>query len=181
MNADKMLDEALVFANEESIFPLYGFLMKTEDLVFEERVKMNCFYCGKYGKNWKCPPYLPQIDYRKMFSEFSNCAAIYVKVPIDNDDYDNVRVNSSVILHKGLLKMEKYIWKHNNSTYLSFIAGSCKLCKNGCGEKSCSNPYMARSPIEATGVNIVETAKKYGFSIDFPCDEYMVRIGLILW
>lgn len=35
------------------------------DCVFEENVKMNCFYCGKYANNWKCPPNLPNVDYKK--------------------------------------------------------------------------------------------------------------------
>ena len=44
--------------------------MEPKEAVFEELVKMNCFYCGKYGRNWKCPPNIPDIDYPKMFSEF---------------------------------------------------------------------------------------------------------------
>jgi len=48
------------------------------------------------------------------------------------------------------LKMEKLLWEKNNSTAISFIGGSCKLCKNGCGSDKCNNPYMARSPLEAT-------------------------------
>ena len=50
--------------------------MNPNDLVFEENVKMNCFYCGKYGNNWRCPPNLPDIDYIKMFSEYDEGAFI---------------------------------------------------------------------------------------------------------
>lgn len=31
------------------------------DLEFEERVRMSCFYCGKYRNNWKCPPNIPNL------------------------------------------------------------------------------------------------------------------------
>lgn len=178
----EILDNALEYANAylgKNI--LKGFLIQYDDLVFEERVKMNCFYCGKYGRNWKCPPNLPRINYEKMFEEFENCAAIFVKLEYNKDSYEEVRNNSSLILHKGLLQIEKYLWNHNNSTYLSFIAGSCKLCKNGCGENRCNNPYISRSPVEATGVNIVETVKKYGLEIEFPPKEYLIRCGLLLW
>ena len=181
MTSKEELNQAIAYANRDSEFPLSGFIIQIQDLIFEERVKMNCFYCGKYNRNWKCPPNLPNIDYKKMFNEFNNCAAVYVKVPINADNYSDVRNNSSVILHKGILKIEKYLWESNNSTYLSFIAGSCKLCKNGCGEKRCNNPYMSRSPIEATGINIVETVKKYGFQLDFPPKDFMIRCGLIAW
>lgn len=177
---EKVLEEALLYANEEYSI-LQGILVNLEDLVFEERTMMNCFYCGRYGQNWKCPPNLPKLDYKKMFHEFLFGALVYVKMPVDDKNYNDVRNTSSIILHKGLLRMEKYFWNHNNSTCLSFIAGACKLCKNGCGEKRCNNPYESRSPLEAVGVNVIETAKKYNLDIVFPVNEYMMRCGLIVW
>ncbi|MBD5537233.1 MAG: DUF2284 domain-containing protein [Lachnospiraceae bacterium] len=180
LNNQEILQGALDFANEEFSI-LQGILIKIEDIVFEERTIMNCFYCGRYGQNWKCPPNLPRIDYQKMLGEFSCGALVYVKIPLDETNYDDVRNNSSIILHKGLLRMEKYLWNHDNSTYLSFIAGGCKLCKGGCGEKHCNNPYQSRSPVEAIGINVVETAKKYNLHITFPPVQYMVRCGLLVW
>ena len=182
MEANKTLMGALKYANStnEEIL-LDGFMIDVDQMVFEERVRMNCFYCGRYGQNWRCPPNLPLIDYRKMFSEFKRGAMVYVKVPLEQQDYDDVRKRSSNTLHLGLLQMEKYLWEHNYSTYLSFIAGACKLCKNGCGEKQCNNPYMSRSPLEAVGVNVVETARKYNFIIHFPPVKYMIRCGLLVW
>lgn len=176
-----MFKGALLKANEEISSILQGIIINLEDLIFEERVKMNCFYCGRYGENWMCPPNLPKIDYKKMFNEYSFGALVYLKMVLDNENYNDVRNNSSIILHKGLLCMEKYFWNHNNPTCISFIAGGCKLCKGGCGEKRCNNPYAARSSIEAIGVNIIETAKKYGLNITFPPDKYLTRCGLIVW
>ena len=175
-----LLEEALIYANKEYSI-LHGLIIDLKDLVFEERVIMNCFYCGRYGRNWRCPPNLPQINYEKMFNEFSYGALVYVATPVNDKSYNDVRNTSSLILHKGLLRMEKYFWDHNNSTCLSFIAGSCKLCKDGCGEKKCNNPYDSRSPLEATGVNVIETAKKYGLNITFPVVKDMIRCGLIEW
>ena len=34
---------------------------------------------------------------------------------------------------------------------------------------------------EATGVNIIKSAKKYGIDIRFPTDQKMIRLGLLLW
>ena len=51
-----------------------GILIDPEKLIFEENVKMNCFYCGKYNNNWKCPPNLPDIDYKKRFFSLSRKA-----------------------------------------------------------------------------------------------------------
>lgn len=176
----EMLRDALAYANR-TFSILQGIPVRPDDIVLEERVRMNCFYCGRYGQNWKCPPNLPDIDYRKMFCEFSSGALIYVKISLDGKNYDDVRNHSSVILHKGLLSMEKYFWNHNRALCISFIAGSCKLCRGGCGKQKCNNPYEARSPLEAAGVNVIETAGKYGLDITFPPEQYMFRCGLILW
>ncbi len=156
--------------------------VKHADLVFEERVKMNCFYCGKWNLNWKCPPRIPSVDFSIMFSEYEYLALVYCKYPFTSENYTVVRNESSIQLHHTLLKLEKFLWDHNNSTAISFIGGSCKLCKNGCGKEHCNNPYNARSPLEATGLNVIETAKMAGgLSICFPPEEFIIRIGMILW
>lgn len=157
-----------------------GFMINSEDIVFEERVKMICFYCGRYNKNWKCPPNIPQINYKKMFEEFNDVAVVYVKMKVE-ENYENVRTDSSVILHKALLDCEKILWNNNRSEALSFIGGSCKLCKNGCGVNGCNNPYQSRSPVEALGINVLKTVEKYGMKLEFPIKEYMFRVGMLLW
>ncbi len=153
-----------------------------KDLVFEENVKMNCFYCGKYGNNWRCPPHLPDIDYQRMFSEYDEGVFIALTYDISSKEhYEEIRNDSSVILHKLLLTVEKWMWDHNRANAVSFGAGSCKLCKGGCGKEHCNNPYMSRSPIEALGVHVVKSARKYGIKIDFPADKKLTRIGLVVW
>lgn len=158
-----------------------GKIIDPEKLVFEERVKMNCFYCGKYNSCWKCPPKIPDIDFQKMLREYDNVALVYHKYPLEKQNYDIARVESSVQLHRALLMCEKWLWEHNNSTALSFIGGSCKLCKTGCAPNKCVNPYQARSPVEGLGINVIKSAEQFGIHINFPPEQYMMRIGLLLW
>lgn len=159
-----------------------GILIEPGKLIFEENVKMNCFYCGKYNNNWKCPPNLPDIDYKRMMKEFDVGMAVVLSFGIrEQNEYDRIRNDSSVILHRLLLDLEKWLYQRNSSNALSFIGGSCKLCKGGCGKEKCNNPYMSRSPIEATGINIVKSMKQYGVSVDFPTNRMLKRIGLLLW
>lgn len=40
---------------------------------------------------------------------------------------------------------------------------------------------MARTPLEALGVNIIKSMKQYGVEITFPTDQVLKRIGLLLW
>lgn len=174
------LDEMIAWVNEKG-FEIKGLEIDPTTLIFEEQVRMNCFYCAKYNVSWKCPPKIPELDYKKMFSEFEHAAFMYVQMPLKGNDYDSVRQNSSVQLHQAMLSCEKWLYEHNNSTALSFIGGSCKLCKNGCTPGHCANPYLARIPLEALGVNVVKSARQYGIEITFPPKEYMMRIGLLLW
>lgn len=148
------------------------------DIVFEESVKMNCFYCAKYNNNFKCPPNIPQINFVKMISEYEHVFIVYTKFKID--DVERTRRESSIYLHNAMIAMEKELWKHNNSTALSFIGGSCKLCANGCDDKKCRNPYLARTPVEALGINIIKTVRKYGIKVYFYNIKEMLRIGMLL-
>lgn len=174
-------EQLLTFLKEKNI-RAEGVFMDPKSLIFEENVRMNCFYCGKYNNNWRCPPNLPDIDYQKMMNEFDAGLFVVLSYDIDNaDEYNSVRTESSVTLHKLLLALEKWMWNHNSSNTISFTAGSCKLCKGGCGKDKCNNPYMSRSPLEATGVNVVKSARKYGIDVRFPADKKMMRIGLLLW
>lgn len=159
-----------------------GVFIDPGELVFEESVKMNCFYCGKYNNNWRCPPNLPAIDYRKLMGEYENGLFVALRYDIGEDaDFSDIRNESSVTLHRLLLALEKWMWEHNCPTAISFIGGSCKLCKGGCGKERCNNPYMSRSPLEATGVQIIKSARRYGIDVAFPTDSKLMRIGLLLW
>lgn len=154
-----------------------------KELIFEEVAKMNCFYCGKYNNNWRCPPHLPDnIDYKKMMEEFD--AGLFLILTYDitsKEQFAVVRNESSVAVHRILLDLEKWMYNHNSSTAISFIGGSCKLCKGGCGKEKCNNPYMSRSPIEALGINVIKSASRYGINIEFPTDKQLMRIGMLLW
>ena len=65
-------DNELIFFLKQNQKNAEGILIDPKDLVFEENVKMNCFYCGKYNNNWSCPPNLPDIDYQLMIGEFDH-------------------------------------------------------------------------------------------------------------
>lgn len=84
-------------------YPLVqGKLIQPQQLIFQEWVKMSCFYCGKYNSNWKCPPRLPEkIDFEKMVREFPVGAFIFSRTPFSEKDYGEVRNTSSLHLHKA--------------------------------------------------------------------------------
>lgn len=149
---------------------------------FEERVNINCFYCKNYDVNWRCPPRIPKINYQNMMCEYEYGAFIKLELPFKKENFPEIRAKSTNDLHKILLYMEKILWEHNRPMAISFIGGSCKLCKNGCGPERCNQPYSARIPFEATGVNVIKTMEEQtGVKITFPPKDKLERIGLILW
>ena len=174
------LEDMLADVREKG-YDVKGIQIDTSKLIIEERVRMNCFYCAKYNTSWRCPPRIPKLDYKKIFSEYDYAAFIYVQIPLTDSNYDSARKNSTLQLHHAMLACEKWLYENNHPIALSFIGGSCKLCKNGCAPDRCANPYLSRSPLEALGVNVVKSAKEYGIEITFPPKEYMMRIGLLLW
>lgn len=151
-----------------------------KDIEFEQRQQILCFYCTRYNSKWTCPPRIPKVDYPKVFAEYNDALLIYHYLPAQ-DDWQKTRTDSSLILHRTLLDTENFLLRNGNATRISFIGGCCKLCKNDCAPDKCRNPYQARIPLEATGVNVIKTAEKCGIEIKFPVAEMMCRIGLILW
>ncbi|MDD4699570.1 MAG: DUF2284 domain-containing protein [Oscillospiraceae bacterium] len=178
-----MIDQKELMRYLKKINPMAeGVFIDPKELVFEENVMMNCFYCGKYGNNWRCPPNLPNVNFPKMMAEFEAGLFVFLTYyPKNEEDYKNLRGEAALTLHKNLLMLEKWMYNHNSSTAVSFIGGSCRLCKNGCGKERCNNPYLSRSPLESTGVNIIKSAKKYGIDIKFPADQKLMRLGLLLF
>jgi len=151
------------------------------DLVFEERVLLNCFYCPKYNVNWTCPPKIPNFDYKKIFSEYENLLVVYYKKNFVDLITDKDRKESTNFLHKALLKMEKILWENGYPLAVSFIGGSCKLCDSDCSSNKCSNSKLARIPLEACGINVIKSMKNIGIDIPFPPVNFFYRIGMLLW
>jgi predicted metal-binding protein len=161
---------------------VYAKEIRYDQIVFEQRIGISCYYCAKYGRNWRCPPHLPNLDFCAALSEYKSFLMVYKKFAFkDAVAYNEVRRESSLFLHKLLLKAERRLWDKNVSICASFIGGSCKLCKNGCDALRCANPAKARIPLEAIGINVVKTAENAGIDISFPPRDFIMRIGLLCW
>lgn len=156
--------------------------LSNDDIDFEEKISLFCFHCKNYNTKFTCPPRIPKLDYRNIIkNEYRNCLFIYLEMNIDSTNYSDVRFISTNRIHRALLHLEKTLFERNICTSLSLIGGSCKLCKTGCPSDKCNNPYLSRIPMEATGINVVSTAKKVGVDIVFPVTSSIYRCGMILW
>jgi len=151
--------EQIIAEHSGENFSFYPFDLN--EIIFEERVKLNCFHCKHYNHKHTCPPKVRAFDFEKVFGEYDN--AIVVKITMTyftEDEYDSVRSSPTNRLHKKLLELERILWDKNYPLAISFIGGSCKLCKDECDKERCRFPYKARIPWEATGANLVKTLNK---------------------
>lgn len=64
-----------------------------------------------------------------MINEYCNKAFIYVEMPIDESNYEAVRKESSVYLHRAMLLCEKWLYQNNEPMALSFIGGHANYVK----------------------------------------------------
>lgn len=149
--------------------------------IFEERVRLVCFHCSRYNTKWTCPPRIPNLDYKQIMKEYTNGLLVYCQMPFKKEEFNDVRTESTNLVHKALLSLEKVLWEQNYPLAVSYIGGSCKLCENDCAADHCRNPYLSRIPIEATGINLISTLKQVGIEIKFPVTECLSRYGLLLW
>ncbi|MEL7649901.1 MAG: DUF2284 domain-containing protein [Sedimentibacter sp.] len=153
------------------------------DIKLETRARLQCFHCKNYHNKWTCPPMIPNLDYMKLFMEYENAAIVYCRIPFETaEEFNIIRVESTNLLHHALLELEEILYKNNKPMAVSFIGGSCKLCKDGCNKEKCQQPDLARIPLEGTGVNVIRLIKEtMNIDLVFPPADYLYRVGLLLW
>lgn len=154
------------------------YIILPSEIIFDERALLQCYNCKNYGNKRTCPPNLMDLNYKEMIRKYKK--GLFVVIKFDASiDFDKARTQSTNNLHQILLRLEKEAFTQDNHFTISFIGGSCKLCPGGCADV-CRNPQMSRIPIEAMGIDVVETMKKFGLSLKFPAKENIYRVGLIL-
>ena len=177
MNEEDYLKKSLEYGASKS------FIVNPKmDILFHERVRLICANsCGNYGVKLTCPPNIPPINYEKAIKEYSLGILVVVENNFINDeDFTIKRKSSTNNLHNILLQLEKDAFSNGHLYTTSFIGGSCKLC-DVCGT-TCKKPSLSRIPLEATGVDVVETMKNFLIDLKFPVKKYnnFKRVGLFL-
>ena len=152
------------------------------DIVFEERVKLLCYYCPKYGTRRTCPPAVPSLDWKKLVQEYENCWIVYSKTSFSGEITKESRRVSSMALYAQLYALEGLLHGSGYPLAVFFGGGSCKLCEGGIGcSPECHHPSRSRIPIEAIGVNVVKVLQQVEVQLPFPPKDEYFRVGMLLW
>lgn len=135
-------------------------------------VRLKCqFGCGGYGQCLTCPPYSPTPEFmRKMFEEYSRGLLMQIE---DISPRDEARVFSK--FKRIVAALEREIFLDGYYKAFGLTAGPCPFCRSCNLTKPCKYPHRARPSMEACGIDVYQTAKNSGLTLEvvrsreFPC------------
>jgi predicted metal-binding protein len=116
-------------------------------------VIMKCRYgCGRYNTRLCCPPHTPTF---KETQEVIDCYKTALLIHCKSWD----------MVTPLVAKLEKEIFLSGYYKVFGLGCGPCKSCRP-CNMVKCIKPDEVRPSMEACGIDVYETARKNGFSID---------------
>jgi predicted metal-binding protein len=107
----------------------------------------------QYGcPNLCCPPYTPTAEEtQRVIDDYSHAMLVRFKMLGD--------------AKKLVPVIERAIFLNGKYKAFGFKGGGCGLCEK-CNLKKCVHPQEARPSLEASGIDVYETARRNGFHIE---------------
>lgn len=128
-------------------------------------VRWKCqFGCPGYGSGHGCPPRTPDHDRtRTMLDSYHRALLIHLEVPDMPKKERHYRK-----LFDAIVELEGDLFKDGFYKAFAFLAGPCRLCKKcaAVDDKPCIQPWKARPCMESCGMDVYQTARNNGFSIE---------------
>jgi predicted metal-binding protein len=136
-------------------------------LTFTDEVRAMCEQntCGRYGRAWNCPPVCGTVAELEAACKHFDQGILVNCVKQIEDSYDwEGMIDGGRILSELLYAFDGYAHELGMADYRIFGSGGC----NGCPECAypdtpCRFPDRQYTPIEACGINVMQTAKDSGF------------------
>ena len=143
----------------------------TEKIVTAPWVRIKCRYgCKGFGKNLQCPPYgRDDLETERLLKSYK-WALLLEGAPPGKQ------------FHQKLLGLEKKAFLSGLHKAFVLGAGPCTVCDKCPGEGACNRSDLARPSMEASGIDVYQTAKEAGLYLA-PVKEkgqYVKYIGLLL-
>ncbi len=130
-------------------------------------VRLKCqFGCPHYGRGHCCPPRTPDHAKTRMILDSYRRAILFHIETVHSPEDEWVLLKS----RDALVDLEGVIFKGGFYKAFLFLAGPCRLCEK-CGaaeaeEKPCTFPWKARPCMEGCGIDVFQTVRNNGFSIE---------------
>lgn len=163
--------------------PLYGyFFLRTEQLMFSERVRYICQYnCEMYNKTWACPPAVGTVEecqakcmgYPEFLmvvtvTEVEDIADIHATLNTRGDHEEITRQARAMVEAQG---METY----------TLSTEACAICKECAWPNGpCRHPEHMNPCIESHGIVLTEVAEECGLPFQYG-DNVVTWFSLIFY
>ena len=124
----------------------------------KEEVRQMCENCGRYGKQWSCPPGCGTLDAcRERVEKFQKGILVQTVGQLE-DEFDGEGMMDAQQLHKG--RFSALCEKLSSADTLKLGAGCCTICK-ACTypDAPCRFPEKMVSSMESYGMVVAETCK----------------------
>ena len=114
--------------------------------------------CGRYGKNYTCPPMIGEADALIRRIRSFQTAVIWQNVYPLEDSFDFEGMMTAQVKHNEMtLAIMREVSLYNDLSDILFLAaGGCSICPVCASETTepCRNPEIALSSLEAYGINV---------------------------
>lgn len=128
-------------------------IIRTDTVKTAEWVRMKCrFGCGGYGGCLTCPPHSPTPEETRRMLEDYQWAVLYEMGPKAKREL--------------AVKLERDIFLAGHYKAFGMAQGPCGLCGECDFENGCPHNDRARPAMEACGIDVFETVRTNGFTID---------------
>jgi predicted metal-binding protein len=119
-------------------------------------VRNKCqFGCSGFGESLGCPPYSPAPKQtQKVLDCYKKAILIHCPSGLRRD------------ISKIVVELEKEVFLSGFYKAFSMGAGPCRLCLTCNLKKGCRHPEEARPSMEACGIDVYQTARNNGFTIE---------------
>ena len=153
-----------------------------KEIVVAQWVRMKCMFgCGEYGHNASCPPNVPSVsECSRFFSEYETAVVFHFAKAVDKPE-DRHKWSRKV--NRGLIKLERAVFRAGYQKAFLLCMDSCSLCKKCTGvREECTEPRSARPSPEAMGVDVFATMQKIDYPITVLSDYHdtMNRYAFLL-
>lgn len=139
-----------------------AFIIDVDKIPFDENLRSYCTanYCGSFGKNYACPPYVGDAEKVIAQARSYRKALIFQTVNQIEDSYDFEGMQEAQIKHSKIAELIDAEIRKQYDNYLQLTAGGCTVCPVCAliNNKPCRFPEKAISSLEAYCMNVSELA-----------------------
>lgn len=127
-------------------------------------VRFKCqFGCPGYGKGYCCPPHTPTPEQTRAVLDSYRRAILFHREVAGAEQKQ--KGNQEYL--DALVELEGEMFKDQYYKAFLFLAGPCRQCEKckAVKGKPCAHPWKARPSMEGCGIDVYQTARNNGFSI----------------